>query len=1123
MMASHRPAESSQEQPPPPLDPNFIAPTTAAPTSLPVSNFLVGFDWLLALGLLVLAFLVASFSVRNGDFWMHLASGRLLSEGHYTFGKDPFSYVGADRTWVNHSWLFDWVVYQLYKIGDGPALVIGKCVVLALTAGLLLLARRPGQSVFAGVACVGLALLAAAPRLHLQPVIATYLCLAVLMLLIVRMPKPAGSWRFPIAIAVLFALWANLDQWFFVGPVILLLYTIGHYLRPTEGEDAFPLWGALIAGILACMLNPHHYRIWELPPELADQGLAKIFLADAEFNSVFKHTYNSSGLVFNGGWDNPVNLWALIGLTVLGLVGFAVNYRRMSVGLAVIWAGIAALAVYHTRAIPFFALVSAPIAAINLAAAGRRLAERELSGQTIRTLHALRSGGRYLVGITGLILIAISYAGWLHPSNQQRRWGWELEPNLSMKRAAEQIHAWKQDGTLPPEARMLNFQPEFANYLAWYAPGEKSFFDYRLRFHRPEAAEYAGLRRYVVHTSPLKRREDPFDMPAFLSRHGVTYAVLSNPNRSQGLTAAFFLMSDDPNAQFTLWHVTGRTVILGYTRQTTIPRSAFARLEFDPIRAAFTNAEPLAAPAVRPPLPAQNVWDRYVSAPPVTPDEGEESFILMQYRSKIVGVVGARHQALLMGVFRIAFERLQTPALTLWTALPLQDPRLIPATMPAEVNAISLLAVRAARRAVINSPDHPDGYFCLAKAYGESTFFITADMQTLVTTVNLARCRVRVPDEPSELRSTINVIELCEDLAQAHMNANPRRLDLLVDVRRLQKSYLQVQVDDLDNKLDTYDGEDRTYRERELDHFRRRLTEVEKAIVELDKLLKNLADNYVNQAAAVASPVERAALARAYGLTREAIKELYRSHETFQKQLEAEGDKKKFTSTELAEHLAGHAELIELMMYDGRIEEALPILDSIDTADSTTLMASEGVQREFARVRFAAKAQMFPDPRMRPPSRFDTDPAAFYRSLRQAVSLGLGDLKAAAENQLTDIQQVRSGQEKFRKQYYPDGPPTQANQQKLMDDIVAQPLLSPLNVFRLLLNRQYFTFTQARINLHQRVAMTYLELGDVDSAAHHFRQVLDTPEFVERTPIQRGVEEYLKSFEKAAAPKGAAR
>src|SRR5262245_10116020 len=61
-------------------------------------------DGLLVLSVLALSFLLASFAARNGDLWLHLASGRLLAEGNYKFGVDPFAHTTAGVNWVNPSW-----------------------------------------------------------------------------------------------------------------------------------------------------------------------------------------------------------------------------------------------------------------------------------------------------------------------------------------------------------------------------------------------------------------------------------------------------------------------------------------------------------------------------------------------------------------------------------------------------------------------------------------------------------------------------------------------------------------------------------------------------------------------------------------------------------------------------------------------------------------------------------------------------------------------------------------------------------------------------------------------------------------------------------------------------------
>src|ERR1043165_83835 len=43
--------------------------------------------------LLILSFLVASFTATNSDLFMNLAIGKRLSEGTFQFGEDPFSWA----------------------------------------------------------------------------------------------------------------------------------------------------------------------------------------------------------------------------------------------------------------------------------------------------------------------------------------------------------------------------------------------------------------------------------------------------------------------------------------------------------------------------------------------------------------------------------------------------------------------------------------------------------------------------------------------------------------------------------------------------------------------------------------------------------------------------------------------------------------------------------------------------------------------------------------------------------------------------------------------------------------------------------------------------------------------
>src|SRR5437870_13766645 len=104
-------------------------------------------EWLLVVLVPLFAFTVASFAVRNSDFWLHLATGRELAAGKYTFGVDPFAYTTEGVYWVNHAWLFDLLLYRTYQAVGGTGLVVLQAVAVALLAVLLLRFRSPGGPV----------------------------------------------------------------------------------------------------------------------------------------------------------------------------------------------------------------------------------------------------------------------------------------------------------------------------------------------------------------------------------------------------------------------------------------------------------------------------------------------------------------------------------------------------------------------------------------------------------------------------------------------------------------------------------------------------------------------------------------------------------------------------------------------------------------------------------------------------------------------------------------------------------------------------------------------------------------------------------------------------------------
>src|SRR5262249_17445549 len=150
---------------------------------------------------LLLAFFLGSFAAFNSDLWMHLAAGRLIAQGQYSFGADPFAYTTSGIRWVNHAWLADLLAYGLSTALGGPesplggaVLVLLKALLVTALAGIMLMCCRRGPSMWIPAVCISLSLLALSPRLLLQPRCISFLFLGLTIYLLQRPRAEGRDW-----------------------------------------------------------------------------------------------------------------------------------------------------------------------------------------------------------------------------------------------------------------------------------------------------------------------------------------------------------------------------------------------------------------------------------------------------------------------------------------------------------------------------------------------------------------------------------------------------------------------------------------------------------------------------------------------------------------------------------------------------------------------------------------------------------------------------------------------------------------------------------------------------------------------------------------------------------------
>ncbi len=737
-----------------------------------------GADFALGVATFVLAFLAASFLARNSDVWVHLASGKRLLAGEYVPGSDPFSFAPGDRTWVNHSIFFDAAAYLIHgDAGTGGALVAVKAFLVAMTFVLLMLIRRPSFPLWPWAATAAIAVLASTPYFQLRPFICSMLLLAITLLLLFRMPHVSGakSWRFPIAFGVLCWVWANTDEWFFVGPLAVSLVLLGELVqgskRKTEGSvpsdspekanaetelmyelplgplpDVPTLVKALVIGLLACMLNPHHIGVWQVPFELsgpkeltADPRLRQLFLTPLDRLYV-----NNAPLGYN------LNGFAFGVLLIGGGALLALGSSRLRLAHVALWIGFAGLSLLTIYAIPFLAIVAVPIIASQLNGLSARTTLKTWGDPKTRFLLLGSAGGRVLSLMAVLLGCVFAWPGWIHPPSPNpayvRHVAWEVEADPAMVRAARQLQSWRESGRLPAEAHGIIASVELANYCAWFAPLEKVFVNSRFNYHRPDWADYLAVRN-GMRLIPSDELPDRKAFEETLKRHNAQYVGLhSGPGDSYPLrslaTLAIVNQWNEPS-RWSPWFFDGRSALTGWRFANTPGQPTFDSLRVDPIMLAFgPDVQHIPQGQVLP-APVAGGWeDAFVRAPSIPPPGADEAIMWRTYQQFNQQLLEERQMALRVTAFLA--DRI--------TGMAGVISRVLPTMQPSEgTRAIPFLALRAARTAIASVPDSPDGYYALYQAVSDPNLPISDSDRVIAQITALRQCLDRLPP-PEEFR-----------------------------------------------------------------------------------------------------------------------------------------------------------------------------------------------------------------------------------------------------------------------------------------------------------------------------------------------------------------------------------
>ncbi|MFN8195641.1 MAG: hypothetical protein U0R80_15320 [Nocardioidaceae bacterium] len=401
--------------------------------------------------LLSLVFALASRLPTDTDVWWHLRAGEQIVH-HGFIRTDSFSFTMAGKTWVDHSWGAEALLFGLWQLAGRWGLALFTATLATL--GMWLVHRASSGSLLVRGPALLLGAAAAAIFWTPRPQMLTF-ALTALLLWLLHVHKREGRdllWWVPPMMAV----WANLHAGFAIGFVLLLGSLAGEvlgHLLDRKGTDVVPWPGvrrlALVTAVSVgtVCLNPYGWRILAVPFQTLGIGALRDYVFE---------------------WQPPdlhePSTWPFALLVLALLVVLALGRRRLDWTDLVLAGGTAYLAFTATRNIAVFAVVATAIVARHLAGLAEDRGWPEVSREPV--------AGRRAIVHAALVGVVVLGAGAKLVAELERP-----DAGAALRRTLPVGAADFLERTDPP-GRMFNSY-NWGGYLMWRLPDRAVFVDGR--------------------------------------------------------------------------------------------------------------------------------------------------------------------------------------------------------------------------------------------------------------------------------------------------------------------------------------------------------------------------------------------------------------------------------------------------------------------------------------------------------------------------------------------------------------------------------------------------------------------------------------------------------------------
>jgi len=319
------------------------------------------FGWIASAVLFALLVYAANIEIKDLDLWFHLASGRYILENLSIPNVDVFSATVFGKPWANHEWLFQICVYSIYAFSGIDGLITTRVIIASMTFLILFFLGYNRDKQVIPLTTLFLVVLVYQVRFYIRP---DMISLIFFLLYICVLSLHLHSRNSMFILCVVQILWANTHGFFILGPFLVFINISAEWIKRTirlpyemntvgrlSDDEYRRLIKIFCVVLMACFVNPHFVAGALYPFKI-------LYSVGNDAQIFFEHIGELSRSFTLISFFDFGNLLFYKLLILMSAGSFALNYRRIDVGIFIFWIFFLVFSVMAVRNISYFAFVA---------------------------------------------------------------------------------------------------------------------------------------------------------------------------------------------------------------------------------------------------------------------------------------------------------------------------------------------------------------------------------------------------------------------------------------------------------------------------------------------------------------------------------------------------------------------------------------------------------------------------------------------------------------------------------------------------------------------------------------------------------------------------------------------